>query len=145
MSVGRVWLVWSAVGLLASSLAVGRFCLPPGASAAGPDAPADSAGKPVPTVEILHHEWRPDEVWERIGKTKFVWSATVRNNSDRRQRVYVYYDLLDARGVPLARNVYNRYVPPHQIMVIAADSYIMTDDLPKVRSSRARVKVGYPH
>jgi len=131
-----VWLVWC--------LAVGLLCLPQGARAADPGAASDVAGNTVPRVEILHHEWRPDQVWERIGKTKFVWSATVRNNSDTRLRVYVYYDLLDERGVPLARNVFNRYVPPHQTVKIAADSYIETVDLPKVRSSRATAKVGYP-
>jgi hypothetical protein len=138
-------LLWVLAGLLTAGLAMGLLSLPPVAVAADPGASSESSGHSVPTVELLHHEWRPDEVWERIGKTKFVWSATVRNNSETRQRVYVYYDLLDARGVPLARNVYNRYVPPHQTVVIAADSYIMSEDLPKVRSSRARIKLGYPH
>ena len=93
-------------------------------------------------VEVLAHEWRPDAVWERIGKTKFIWKATVRNNSDKRKRVYVYYDLLDSRGVPLARNVTNRYLDPHQTVEITADSYILSEDLPKVRGSRATAKIG---
>ena len=102
-----------------------------------------AASDPSPSVvEILSHEWRPDAVWERIGKTKFIWKATVRNNSDRRKRVYVYYDLLDGRGVPLARNVTNRYLDPHQTAEIAADSYILSEDLPKVKSSRATAKIG---
>jgi len=95
-----------------------------------------------PVVEVLSHEWRPDAVWERIGKTKFIWKATVRNNSDAKKRVYVYYDLLDAGGYPLARNVSNRYVEPHQTLEIAADSYILSEDLPKVKSSRATAKIG---
>ncbi|MBI3811994.1 MAG: hypothetical protein HY283_07300 [Nitrospirae bacterium] len=95
-----------------------------------------------PVVEILSHEWRPDVVWERIGKTKFIWKAVVRNNSDAKKRVYVYYDLLDAGGIPVARNVSNRYIEPHQTLEIAADSYIMTDDLPRVKSSRATAKIG---
>jgi hypothetical protein len=137
--------LWALPALLVGSLVAGLLFSPSGAAAADPGAPPSSAGKTVPIVEILHHEWRPDEVWERIGKTKFLWSATVRNNSDTRQRVYVYYDLLDERGVPLARNVFNRFVPPHQTLEIAADSYILSVDLPKVRSSRARVKLGYRH
>ncbi|MFQ5596560.1 MAG: hypothetical protein ACE5GK_00770 [Nitrospiria bacterium] len=96
-------------------------------------------------IEILDHAWRPDEVWERIGKTKFVWNATVRNNSDIRKRVYLYYDLLDERDVPVARNVTNRYVAAHETLKIIADSYIMTFDLPRVRRSRVTVKVGVPH
>lgn len=95
-----------------------------------------------PAVEILSHEWRPDAVWERIGKTKFIWKATVRNNSDARKRVYVYYDLLDAGGVPLARNVANKFLEPHQTLEIAADSYILSEDLPRVKSSRATAKIG---
>jgi len=95
-----------------------------------------------PVVEILSHEWRPDAVWERIGKTKFIWKATVRNNSDARKRVYVYYDLLDAVGFPVARNVTNRYIEPHETLEVTADSYIMSEDLPRVKSSRATVKVG---
>jgi len=107
-------------------------------------APPVAAVEPSsPVVEVLSHEWRPDAVWERIGKTKFIWKAVVRNNSDAKKRVYVYYDLLDAGGFPLARNVSNRYVEPHQTLEIAADSYIMTEDLPRVRSSRATAKIGH--
>jgi hypothetical protein len=95
-------------------------------------------------IEVLRHDWRPDAVWERIGKTKFIWSATVRNHSDLRQRVFVYYDLLDDRGVPLARNVANAFVEPHQTAEIASDSYIVSGDLPLVKSSRATVKIGFP-
>jgi hypothetical protein len=138
--------MWVLPALLAGSLAaapllIGHHTV----AAADPGPPQASAGNTTQIVEILHHEWRPSTVWKRIGKTKFLWSATVRNNSDIRQRVYVYYDLLDERGVPLARNVYNRFVPPHQTLEIAADSYILSVDLPKVRSSRARVKLSYPH
>jgi len=100
------------------------------------------APETAPPVEVISHEWRPDEVWERIGKTKFLWKATVRNNLDVKKRVYVYYDLLDAGGYPLARNVSNQLVEPHQIVDIRADSYIMSADLPNVRSSRAVAKIG---
>ena len=96
-----------------------------------------------PVVEVLAHEWHPDVVWERIGKTKFIWRATVRNNSNERKRVYVYYDLLDSKRVPIARNVTNRYIEPHETVEITADSYILTEDLPKVKSSRAVAKTGF--
>lgn len=96
-------------------------------------------------IEVLRHAWHPDEVWERVGKTKFIWNATVRNNSDVRKRVYLYYDLLDGQNVPVARNVTNKYVDPHETIKIVADSYIMTFDLPRVRGSRVTVKVGVTH
>jgi hypothetical protein len=108
----------------------------------GGSSPAAALDPSPPVVEVLSHEWRPDVVWERIGKTKFIWKAVVRNNSDARKRVYVYYDLLDAGGVPVARNVSNRYIEPHQTVEVAADSYILSEDLPKVKSSRATVKIG---
>ena len=114
-------------------------------TAAGPDASPPHAGEATPVIEVLSHQWRPDVVWERIGKTKFIWSAVVRNNTDKRQRVFVYYDLLDERGVPLARNVFNRFVEPHQTVEIAADSYILSGDLPQVKSSRATAKIGFPN
>jgi hypothetical protein len=95
-------------------------------------------------IEVLKHAWHPDTVWERIGKTKFVWSATVRNNSEIRKRVFVYYDLLDAGGVPLARNVANRYIDAHQTIDVKSDSYIMSVDLPSVKTSRVTVRVGFP-
>jgi hypothetical protein len=98
---------------------------------------------PSPVVEVLAHEWRPDTVWERIGKTKFIWKATVRNNSDDKKRVYVYYDLLDAGGFPLARNVANQYLEAHQTLEVASDSYIESIDLPRVKSSRATLKVDF--
>jgi len=104
---------------------------------------AAKAERSPPVVEVLAHEWHPDVVWERIGKTKFIWRATVRNNSDERKRVYVYYGLLDDGRVPIARNVTNRYLEPHQTVEITADSYILTEDLPKVRSSRATAKIGF--
>jgi len=103
--------------------------------------PATATDRASSDVEILSHEWHPDTVWERIGKTKFVWKATVRNNSDVRKRVYVYYDLLDARNVPLARNVANHYIEPHQTLEFVSDSYIMSDDLPMVKKGRATFKI----
>ncbi len=105
--------------------------------------PAQATEPVVPTIEVLKHEWHPDTVWERIGKTKFVWKATVRNNSDIRQRVYVYYDLLDAGNVPLARNVANKYIEPHQIVDVVSDSYIVSAELPNVKSGRVTVKIWY--
>ena len=99
----------------------------------------------VSAVEVLSHEWHPDTVWERIGKTKFVWKATVRNNSDIRKKVFVYYDLLDENNVPLARNVANQFIEPHQTVDVASDSYIESVELPRVKSSRATVKIGSPH
>jgi hypothetical protein len=93
-------------------------------------------------IVVVKHEWHPDEVWEKIGKTKFIWQATVRNDSDIRKRVYVYYDLLDGNGVPIARNVTNQYIDSHQTVDVKADSYILSEDLPNVRSSRVTVKVG---
>jgi hypothetical protein len=110
--------------------------------------PVDSSseGEPSPpAVEILKHEWRPDTVWEKIGKTKFIWNATVRNRSDIRKRVFVYYDLLDDQDHPLASNVANKTIEPQQTVNVVSDSYINTDLLPKVRSSRVRVKVGFPN
>jgi len=133
----------SIAALLMGSGAAGLFPALP--ATAADQAPPASTGETVPMIEVLSHEWRPDTVWERIGKTKFIWSATVRNNSDSRQRVFVYYDLLDDRGVPLARNVSNRFVEPHQIVEITADSYILSVDLPYVRSSRATAKTGFPN
>ena len=100
-----------------------------------------AADPAVSTIEVLKHEWHPDTVCEKIGKTKFVWKATVRNNSDIRQRVYVYYDLLDAGNVPLARNVADKYIEPHQTVEVISDSYIISADLPNVKSSRVTVKI----
>ncbi len=106
---------------------------------------SDQAPAPPPEVEVLQHEWRADAVWERIGKTKFIWSATIRNHSDTKKRVFVYYDLLDDRNHPLASNVVNKMIGPKQTADLFSDSYINTDLLPKVRSSRATVKVGFPN
>jgi len=108
----------------------------------GSEGPSDPN---VSAVEVLSHNWHPDTVWERIGKTKFVWEATVRNNSDTRQRVFVYYDLLDANHYPLARNVANKFIEPHQTTDIVSDSYIMSVDLPQVKSSRVTIKIGPIH
>jgi hypothetical protein len=99
----------------------------------------------APEVEILRHEWRPDAVWEKIGKTKFIWSATVRNRSNLRRRVFVYYDLLNAENVPVASNVANRIIEPHQTVDIVSDSYINTNFLPKVKGSRATLKLRFPN
>lgn len=96
-------------------------------------------------IEILIHEWRPDEVWELIGKTKFVWKATLRNHSDVRTRVFVYYDLLDEENRPLASNVANKFIEPHQTTEITSDSYITSTLLPRVKRSRVTVKTRFPH
>ncbi len=125
----RVWTALVAVVIAAAAGGVSSF--------------AAEADRSHPVVEVLAHEWHPGVVWERIGKTQFIWRATVRNNSDARKRVYVYYDLLTAEQIPIARNVTNRYLEPHQTMEIEADSYILTEDLPKVTSSRATAKIGF--
>ena len=110
-----------------------------------PAASSDKEESALPDVEILKHEWRPDVVWEKIGKTKFIWNATIRNHSDARKRVFVYYDLLDDQNHPVASNVANKTIPPQQTVELISDSYINTDLLPKVRSSRARMKLGFPN
>lgn len=95
-------------------------------------------------IEILSHEWHPDEVWERIGKTKFVWKATLQNHSDVRKRVFVYYDLLDEENRPVASNVANKFIEPHQTTEIISDSYIDSPLLPQVKRSRVTVKTRFP-
>ena len=104
------------------------------------DAKAEPENMPT-EVEVLTHDWKPDEVWERIGKTKYLWHATVRNNTDQRQRIFVYYELLDAAAVPLARNATNTFVGPRETVNVTSDSYITTSVLSKVVASRATVKV----
>jgi len=139
-----VWKQALQSGLMAAFL-TGGICSASAVAADQAQQPPAPDGKQPPVIEVLQHHWHPDAVWERIGKTKFIWSATVRNNSGSRQRVFVYYDLLDERGVPLARNVFNRFVEPHQTVEIMADSYILSVDLPSVRSSRATAKTGFPN
>ena len=95
-------------------------------------------------VEVLKHEWRADAVWERIGKTKFIWKATVLNRSNIKKRIFVYYSLLDERNLPLAQNVANQFVNPRQTVEIVSDSYIQTNFLPMVRTSKATVRIGFP-
>lgn len=108
-------------------------------------APLNGASPPPADVEVVEHHWRPDVVWEKIGKTKFIWSATVRNHSNARRRVFVYYDLLSEDNVPLASNVANKTLAPLETAEIASDSYINNTFLPQVKSSRATVKLGFPN
>jgi len=103
------------------------------------------AGREDASVELVSHGWKADEVWEKIGRTQYLWHATVRNRSDVKKRVYAYYYLLDQDNVPLARNVANRFVGPHETVEIKASSYIMTIDLPNVVGSRVKLKVGFPN
>jgi len=95
-------------------------------------------------LAILRHEWHPKTVWERIGKTQFIWKATVINRSDMQKRVFVYYSLLDDHNLPLARNVANELIAPGQTVEIIGDSYINTTFLPMVKSSQAILRVGFP-
>ncbi|MBI3802143.1 MAG: hypothetical protein HY282_00070 [Nitrospirae bacterium] len=105
-----------------------------------------SSAPPAPIdVEVLEHHWRPDVVWEKIGKTKFFWSATVRNHSNARRRIFVYYDLLSADNVPLASNVANKMIEPLQTVEITSDSYINNTFLPQIKNSRVTVKLGFPN
>lgn len=104
------------------------------------------AAPPDPSdVEVLEHQWRPDAVWEKIGKTKFIWSATLHNHSSVKRRVFVYYDLLSADNIPLASNVANKMIGPLQTVEIVSDSYINSNFLPQVKSSRVTVKLRFPN
>lgn len=106
---------------------------------------AEAGNRDASMIEVLEHGYRIDETWEKIGKTKYYWKVTFQNHSDKRKRVFAYYYLLDAEGVPLARNVSNRYVGPRQTVEILADSYIMTQKLAQVVDSRVKLKVGFPN
>jgi len=106
---------------------------------------AEAGNRDASMIEVLEHGYRIDETWEKIGKTKYYWKVTFQNHSDKRKRVFAYYYLLDAEGVPLARNVANRYVGPHETVEMIADSYIMTYKVPQVIDSRVKLKVGFPN
>lgn len=106
---------------------------------------ATDADRDASEIVVLNHEWHPSTVWERIGKTKFIWKATVLNRSDQRKKVLAYYDLLDENDYPLARNVASKVIEAHDSAEIVADSYILSQDLPKVKSSRVTVKIGFPN
>ncbi|NKE70022.1 hypothetical protein [Candidatus Manganitrophus noduliformans] len=108
-------------------------------------APSMAAPPDQAEVEVLEHQWRPDAVWEKIGKTKFIWSATLHNHSNVKKRVFVYYDLLSADNIPLASNVANKTIAPLQTAVIVSDSYINSNLLPRVKSSRVTVKFRFPN
>jgi hypothetical protein len=95
-------------------------------------------------LDILRHEWHPKTVWERIGKTQFIWKATVINRSDMQKRVFVYYSLLDDHHRPLSRNVADKVINAHQTVEIVGDSYINTAFLPRVKNSDATLRVGFP-
>ncbi len=105
---------------------------------------ANAIDRTTSGLDILRHEWHPKTVWERIGKTQFIWKATVINRSNMQKRVFVYYSLLDGHNRPLARNVANRLIAPHQTVEIIGDSYINTVFLPMVKSSHAILRVGFP-
>ncbi len=96
-------------------------------------------------IEVVQHGYSIDETWEKIGKTKYIWRVTFQNHAKVRKRVYAYYYLLDAEGVPLARNVANRYVGPGQTVEIIANSYIMTFKVPEIDRSEVKLKVGFPN
>ncbi|MFQ5589069.1 MAG: hypothetical protein ACE5F7_09540 [Nitrospiria bacterium] len=106
---------------------------------------AQGVDRDASMIAVVKHEYHIDETWEKIGKTKYIWKVTFENHSDVRKRVYAYYYLLDADGVPLARNVANRYVGPRQTAEIVANSYIMTHKVPEIANSRVRLKVGFPN
>ena len=100
----------------------------------------ESRSQEAKDVELLEHSWKLDEDWVKIGKTKYSWSALVRNNTLQRQRVWVYYSLLDKTGGPLARTVTNQRMAPNQTLNIESDSYIDTTLKFRVDSSRAVIK-----
>jgi hypothetical protein len=106
---------------------------------------AEAGNRDASMIEVLEHGYRIDETWDKIGKTKYFWKVTFQNHSDKRKRVFAYYYLLDSEGVPLARNVSNRYVGPKKTVEILADSYIMTNKVSRVVDSRVKLKVGFPN
>ncbi len=106
---------------------------------------SEAADRDASMIEVLAHGYRIDEAWQKIGKTKYFWKVTFQNHAKKRKRVFAYYYLLDAEGVPLARNVANRYVGPQETVEIIADSYILTQKVPQVMDSRVKVKVGFPN
>jgi len=105
---------------------------------------ANAINRETSGLDILHHEWHPAAVWERIGKTQFIWKATVINRSNLQKRVFIYYSLLDDHHRPLAQNVANQVIAPGHTVEIIGDSYINTHFLPMVKNSQATLRVGFP-
>lgn len=106
----------------------------------GDPLPAQNQPPEKASVEVLEHSWNLDEDWPKIRKTKYSWRVLVRNNTPQRQRVWLYYSLLDETGHPLARNATNRRMAPNQILEIQSDSYIDTTLKSQVESSRVVIK-----
>jgi len=106
-------------------------------------APADSPDTDTSAVKVIKHEWRPDTVWEKIGSTKYIWKATLHNNSDKELKVSVFFVLLNKNDSPLARNMAQKQIGPRQTLEVVSDSYIRTSVLPKVHSSQISVKVDH--
>lgn len=95
----------------------------------------------LPEVEVLSHEWRLDVVWGKIRKTKYIWTATVRNNSDERKKVFLYLSLVNKDDIPVARNMASQLIGPHQTVEVTSDSYIENLVLPKITNSRIKIRV----
>ena len=106
---------------------------------------AQAGDRDASMIEVLEHGYRIDEIWQKIGKTKYYWKVTFQNHSNKRKRVFAYYSLLDAKGFSLARNVSNRYIGPQETVEIIGDSYIMTDKVSLVVDSHVKLKVGFPN
>lgn len=75
-------------------------------------------------VVVLEHSWKIEEEWERIKKTKYSWRATVKNNSNTRQKVSLYFIVTDSAGLPLDRNTTSGTVPPGETIELRSDSYL---------------------
>lgn len=82
------------------------------------------SGEETPLVEILDHSWRIEEEWERIKKTKYSWRATVKNHSNARQKVALFFIVTDEKGLPLDRNTTTGTVSPGETLEIRSDSYL---------------------
>ncbi|HSG06107.1 MAG TPA: cupin domain-containing protein [Nitrospiria bacterium] len=77
-----------------------------------------------PAVEVVEHSWKIEEEWERIKKTKYSWRAIVKNNSEKRQKVSLFFVVTDSKGLPLDRNTTSETLLSGETREIHSDSYL---------------------
>lgn len=118
------------VPVLAALLAA--FAASPTARAADPE--------PEGPIKVLQHSWNALETNEALGKTRYLWTATVRNDAEDARKVCIDYALVNQDMRVVTRHeACNVTAAGHEIE-LGGQAYIDSDLLPTIVGGRAKLK-----
>lgn len=104
--------------------------------------PAAILAEPSSTspIRIVKHSWNPLERFDQLGKTRYIWSATIRNEAGQSRKVCLEYLLLEGASQTVARHEACQVVGAEAEIDVGGQAFLDSQKLVLVDTVRAVIK-----